>query len=295
MKQQVNNGTNWNLVNYEQYGSNGPVISGITQFLNILMGPPAFSAHVATSYMIPDSNLFSGAVIYAPSLTTIPGTTGLGFTWSFYESSPDTPTNVYNYVTQFVNTNLTIAQGYYGKLSSVQSYRDDLYLDTITFFFYRNLVSDSSDIKKPDVHAQFTGSTSWSIKVFDENSASDIANIFVQVLDGLGDVRSQCAHIALDFVVNAGTEAYGGILIPGALSAVPNATKLNGTWLVHTEQAEPFTAFQQMEKFLGNLTDAQICYGRLSLTTDSDSTTNSTVSFWYQGLIGDEHHSDNYN
>jgi hypothetical protein len=291
MKKEVNNATNWNLVTYEQYGSNGPVISGITQFLNILMGPPAFSVHVATSCMTQDSNFFSGAIIYAPSLTAIPSTTGLGLTWNLYESSYDTPINVYNDVTQFINTSLTSAQAYYGKLSAVQG--GDV--STATFFWYRDLASNVQNIKQFDVHTQFTSLTTWTIKAFSDDYQSSVAKIFVQVLDSLGDVRSQCAHIALDFVINSGSEAYGGILIPGALSAVPNATKLNGAWLVHTEQAEPFTAFQQMEKFLGNLTDAQICYGRLSLATDSDSTTNSTVSFWYQGLVGEEHHSDNYN
>jgi hypothetical protein len=286
-----NNSNGWNVVTYSQQGSSGPVIDGITQFLNILMGPAAFSTHVATAFLDSGGSgnyMFSGAVFYVPGLINIPNTSSLSSAWSLYESPSDAPGNVYQDVTSFINTNLTPSQGFYGKLTVSQT----TYLNQEkmhAFFWYRNLVSDE---EKLELGNKAVHSTTWAIKTFKEDADSDIANIFTQVLDGLGPIRSQCAHVASSLYLNPyiASEAYGGALIPGSMIAIPNATMLNGNWFVHTETAEPDTAFQNMQKFLGNLTDSQICYGKLAFTTDSSANINSTVSFWYQGISGE--HSD---
>ena len=201
----------WNMVQYTQGGYNVPVINGITEFLNILSCLPAFSAHAATTSTVVGGLVYSGVVVYSPSLSTIPSITELGNTWNVYSSNTDIPVNVYNGITDFMNQNLTVAQGFYGKLSVVQSTNLDN-ANVQAFFWYKDLASAHNTHNVDD---QLTATT-WTIKSFQEDQASDIANIFVQILDGMGGVRSQCASLASDVYIDYPTvEAYGGALIPG--------------------------------------------------------------------------------
>ncbi len=298
----------WKEADYTQISNYTDNERDVINFLNILSGPSLNSSHVTTFFSFHDcttvNSFFSGGVFYVPGLNYNPSFNTLSNQWKLYDSGQQFSVSVYSTLANFLNTNLTLEQAFYSKIEISQSCCStnmcyyDMYSATLArgYIWYPALASSAQEKNEQDlaISNDDGSAASWHVRYFSSSSSDGVAISFAQILNALPSTNVFCSQLAIDSYASTGSrycssgEGYGAALIPSNLNAIPSGASLSGNWLVEDFIGIPANAFHSLQNFIGNLTDDQLCYSRMTLSMggalDAPNLNASIVSLWYQDL-----------
>lgn len=301
---------NWRVAQYHDAGSK-PVTQGMVGFLDFLRGAVLNCSHTVKTYYFNNKEC-SGAVIFPQGMITMPNISTLSNDWLIYKTPLyNSSSDVFENLASFLNNNLTEAQACYGKSiasqSGVKCNNADNYI--YASFLYRELddenkKSDSLNFlpQKEAVTSFSTQNSVWDLHYFAQKSPDSIANSLISSMDSLFGPTLECAKIfSADyyyFQYDCGyflQEAYGGVVTARNLYYMPSQENLTNTWSAFQNYGSMQNMFNNLNEFLSNLTDAQICYGELAVNTDTQGMFKEAtggIAFFYRDLIGDSAAAD---
>lgn len=224
---------------------------------------------------------YYGAVIYNHEIKHHPTFNSSFNTWKLFSAGGNYQAQkdeVYSDVMTFINTQLSPTQAYYAK-SETSQVSDNTYLPMQMFVWYPSFDSEVVvDISKPQVLSE----SKWTVKPFAESTVLSIGNAITTFMNVMSTNQSLCSSPAVDAFFNENNgnyQPFGAILSPLGIETLPDRSTIGYNWHSHIETGSLQDICQTMSSFVNNLTDAQACYGKMDITSGTDS--NSTLVFWY--------------
>lgn len=309
MSESLTNKLAWRVSQFHSEYSQD-IIDGINSILNTLRGPTSNCSQTLAVYANSD---YSGALILPRGMREMPDESTLGFGWNIYTATGKSGNNTEPYIqlSEFINANLTDAQICYGRAigGKIVHGRDNF--DIEISFFYKNLESlesNSSDNAKLNTEGKIlpynqlaSKNSVWKLHYFAEKDIGSVEYSLSTSLDGMYGVIENCMHIlAATYSVGYNVYrhfSYGGVLTPDNLYAPPDISNLTNVWSFFYSLGEYHDVFNNFTRFLSNLTDAQVCNGKMISTGIPGNdraypNKYATIGFAYMDLIGDSHAHD---